>query len=418
MSIDMRKLIESIELVEKIGNLSQLNVGWMIDILKQDKYHGVTRQFTRRSYSALGNTSEVVDVGPVKNIAGIRKAMRTIEFKSHEHATAQAFALHIDNQPVLFAVVDADDLRTKRQSARFAYDLSMFKDMIQAKYDREKEDRTKWPRPTPPGPTSSQRDVERDDYDYQTREYKKITKKFAGVDDDVESLVTKVNEIFELAQEAGKTVTMKIASSDRVGVERGQQRRNAREVAFGVAETLADRLKKYKNSKRPTAQNVEEFVRMALNKEARVINFAGGTYSSDVAQGGWNSKIEVADLMRGKPFTIEFKSQNPNRKYDSFKLHMRYANGQLMPWQATYSDENRDTVTEPLDLEYWTKVNWKVNIDDKDQMMRAMLSSIKENPDARNFRKVLTTVKHMKRNGYDWPELDILAKSAQQELNK
>lgn len=414
-SSDMRKLIESLELLENLGNITQLNVGWMTDILKQDGRAGIGKNFVS-THSGLGNTSEVVDVGAVKNIASVRKAMRDVEFEQ-EYASARAFALHVDNQPVMFALIDSDALRTKRERAKFAYDLNIFKDSITARIDQENTNRPSYQRPKSIPNLSTQRDHEDDRYDYKTRKYVKTTTKLAGVESDAGDLTEKINEIFSLADESGKTVTMKIASNDRAGNLRGQERRSAREIAFGVGETLAIRLKKYKNSKRPTAQNVEEFIRMAMNKEASVINFAGGTYSSNYHK-GYGGDINVVDLMNGKPFKVQFKSQDPDRSYDTFDLHMRYVNGQLIPWQATYYDENRNTVTEPLDLEYWVRANWKADVNNKEQMMRSMLTSMKDSPGAATFKKILISIRHMRKAGIDWPELDVLARSVQRELEK
>ena len=116
---------------EDLGNLAQLGVGKMIDILKQPSHtrrgsshiSGVGTKFYN---SPISTTSEIRDVGVLKKgLSSLRKA-----FKDNDGA--EAFAVYIGNRAVMFGVSDSYNLAGSSRDSKIAYDLTPWKDAIDA----------------------------------------------------------------------------------------------------------------------------------------------------------------------------------------------------------------------------------------------------------------------------------------------
>src|SRR5271163_4733907 len=128
-------------LVEKLGNLSQLKVGSMINIVKQSGNMGsgsgrrssgphtspIANKFgAGHTRSDIGANSQIIDVGVLKDgIKSLRQA-----FKKHE--TAKAFALYVGGKAVAFGTFDAHDLGGQARGGVFAYDLTPLEGEVKA----------------------------------------------------------------------------------------------------------------------------------------------------------------------------------------------------------------------------------------------------------------------------------------------
>src|SRR5271167_1365708 len=136
-------------LYEKLGNLSQLKVGSMLNILKQSAYQkrrggyevGFTgNKFGGGGYSGsrggFGSTSDIVDVGVIKGgIGGLRKA-----YKAHEDAVG--FALYVGGKAVCFGKFTPHELAGSSRVGLFSYDLSQFKAEIDKQFQEKMDKRS------------------------------------------------------------------------------------------------------------------------------------------------------------------------------------------------------------------------------------------------------------------------------------
>jgi len=136
-------LYESI-ILEHLGNLAQLKVGAMINILKQTGHMGsgsgkrasgpstspIGRRFGNSySGSEIGASSKIVDVGVIKDgIKGLRQAFK-------KHSEAKAFALYVGGHAVAFGSFDAHDLGGQARGGLFAYDLTSLESEVNKEHE-------------------------------------------------------------------------------------------------------------------------------------------------------------------------------------------------------------------------------------------------------------------------------------------
>lgn len=396
-------------LKENLGNLTQLNAGKLINLLKQHG-GGIEKRFTRGSHVA-GYSSQIIDAGVMKKgIANLRKAYRD---NDPEGAAITGFCIYINNVAVAFGIFSAYDLAGRTREGDFAYDLTPFQDQLQAMADEVNATRTAGQRQLPPmNPTNA---WEREGYmSWSDREAGKTppVTHYIGKSTSVDNLSVLLEKFVELANRLGTTVTMKLFTNDKEGQERHNDRwRNA--SSSDKPESLMQRLAKYKNSKRPTADTIERFIEMVMNKEAAVINFEGRPYR--VTQGGYGtSTMSAVDLLAGKPFKVSYDSANPNDYSDvdvSFRFNAK--SNQIVPWLAEYKNEAGESVIRPMDLEFWMKTAWKVrDINSKEQVMRAFLSYFKDHSESQSqLKKLKIAIDAMKEAGHNWPEFQILEKN-------
>lgn len=423
----INSLLESAQLDENLGNLAKLNLGNLVNILKQN-HDGVGKKFTS-AWQGPGNTSEIVDKGVLKKgIVGLRKAYR--DYVAPENAPRGwlspypvGFAVYLNNRAVAFGLFTADALAGRTRSAQFAYDLSGFEAQIDAAHERENADRPRYNQTRKMEPNSAY-DREEKDYPNGWRNDPVIsTKKFVGSSTSTDDLSTFLTRLDQIAIEVGGTITLKLVTNDYTG---GARKRVRNEAAVGLKEIreggkdLRQRLLRYKNSKRPTAENIHRFMEMVITKSASVVNFGGRPWKTTPYKGYSESKISPIDLMSGKPFVMEYQSAEADNTYETIKISYRYdaSTNTIKPWQAQYTDDQRVSKTIPMDVEYWVKDKLKVTDLEKPSVLKAMLTRIKDAPGETTFSGMENIINAMRSEGIDWPEFAIIEKSIATERAK
>lgn len=434
-------LLESTQLDENLGNLAALNLGKLSGLLKQT-HGGVGKKFANLAnlnfandrYSGPGNTSEIVDIGVLKKgIVGLRKAYR--DYTAPEGAQRGrvsphpvGFAVYLNNRAVAFGLFTADSLAGRTRSGQFAYDLSGFEAQIDAAHERENASRPQYNKIQKMNPNSAYDKTEKEFHNGWRNDPVEVTKKFVGTSISTEDLSTFLTRLDQIANDVGGTITLKLVTNDYSGIDRRQTRTNAASGAVGMGEirdagkALRDRLLRYKNSKRPTADTIHRFLEMVMKEEASVVNFGGRPWRTAPGNGYSSDAISPIDLMKGKPFVMQYTSAEGSNKYtsDSIKISYRYdpMDNTIKPWQAQYTDEKGETKTIPMDVGYWVKDKLRIRDLEKPTVIKAMLTKIKESQYETNLAGIETVIKAMRGEGINWPEFDIIEKSIATERAK
>lgn len=413
---------ESTQLNEKLGNLAALKLGNLINLLKQDGRYGVKSTFYKNAYTGPGNTSQIVDAGVLKNgIAGLRKAYRDYGKSTADQRGApfiSAFAIYLNGDAVVFGMYTADTLAGKSRTGQFAYDLSKYEDAIDAQNEKENEGNPSYRQTRKMTPTSA---YDREDRDWNSSDRSaKIITKFIGSDTSTGELSEFLDKLGQIAELLGATITLKLVTNDRDGVNRGTARRQLQPVEVRDAgEDLKNRLVKYKNSKRPTAENIHQFLSLVMSKAASVINLDGRAWKSTPNQGGSHSQIDPAKLMSGQPFSISYRTAEP-QGYDSLEISYRYntSDNTIKPWQASWYDVNHKKVEIVMDPGYWVQSTLKVNNLEKPTVIKQMLTMIKNSPSELTYKKIAKSISALKQIGEDWSEFAIIQRSIDIERAK
>lgn len=406
-------------LLEKLGNLAQLGIGPLINILKQST--GSSRRGemwtlevgTKFSSQKIGSTSEIIDLGVVKDgLKSIRKAYKT-------HTDAEAFAMYIGGKPVLFAVYNDYDLAGASRVGILAYDLSAFQEVIDA-MDTEthaaKSDYEKKYGRVQKTQVTSYREKERSQWDIERG--KKEPERYQGSSVQTRDLAAKIDLIMNIAKRIDQPVTAKLVLRDVSAQEKRQKRYFTQQEIIHAVKDLKSRLAIYKNQKQPTANTIEDFISMSINKQAKKVQFAGSTY---VLTAEAYDKINPSDLLNGKAFQIKYRTADPG-SYDSLDITYAYdpKTNYLKPIYATWYDKresaNRYNRQEAvLDAVGYLKMKLTVSdLDNKDIVLKKILEKFKVN----QFKEVLYLVDALRKAGKDWPELAAIEKSAKIEYEK
>ena len=323
-------------LVEKLGNLAQLGLGPLINILKQRVGSGRRGEWTgevgkKFVSQKIGSTSEILDLGPIKDgIKSIRKAYKL-------HDTADAFALYIGGKPVLFAIYSDYDLAGASRTGMLAYDLTAFKDTIDAMDTEALAGKSEYERKygtTQATKVTTYREKERSPWDIERG--RKGPEKYQGDVVQTRDLAAKIDLIMNIAKRIGQPVTAKLVLRDVAAQEKRQKRYFTQQEINHAVKSLSARLAIYKNQKQPTADTIEDFIAMSVNNQAKKVQFAGSTY---VLKAEAYDKVNPTDLLSGKPFKISYRTADPG-SYDSLDLTYAYdpKTNQLKPIYANWYD--------------------------------------------------------------------------------
>jgi hypothetical protein len=352
----------------------------------------------------IGSTSEIVDVGQIKDgIKGLRKAYKT-------HPAASAFAIYIGGTAVMFGTFEAHTLAGSSRAGRLAYDLSAYKEILDrihaGKYSR------------PAISTASTKEPgywERE----QAERSGKIAKAahYAGRMVSTSELSNLFDDIMVIAKETNQPVTAKLVMSDAEAAQKRKKRYSNRDIEAGV-EDLKTRLTKFKLSKKPTAASIEQFLDMAMKSPGKIVQFAGRSYKLTATS---YDKLDPAALLSGKSFVTRYACTDPGA-YDSLDLTYAFdpATSMLKPISAVWYDRTDPTTPHNrqeavLDGAIYSKGALGVrDLDDKKAVITKLLGMAKD----AQWQKVITIVGALKKAGKDWPELDIVEKSALAEKGK
>jgi hypothetical protein len=341
-----------------------------------------------------------------KGLADIRKAFKT-------HVTAKAIALYVDNKPVGFAKFDSEDIGHASREGVLAYDISAYQDKIDAFDDAINQTKSEWEKKYSPSKTKSTTILSKESIDYSRARdaagnYKTYIHKHVGEITSTAMLSKFIDLIMNFGEVTFKLV---IAEDRKKRLDRTNNKPISREYLSLFNTDLKTRLAKYKLSKKPTASNIEDFLK-AAEKGIGVIQFAGSSYH---LQKSAYQDIEPVQLLNGKSFTIRYKTATPGHYHDvEVEYSFDKTNGMLMPLTVKWSDKNSgEDFHKVLNKPTWLR-NHKVGIDNKANTIKELLTLFK----AENFNKVKDLIGMLRDDGADWPELATIEKSIDIEKKK
>jgi hypothetical protein len=412
MKIDQ---ITTARLDEKLGNLAQLGVGNLINIVKQKSHlSGIGNKFQNSSGNwGIGNSSEIIDGGVIKSgIKDVRDAMRKFNTANQDRGKRiYAIALYIGGHPVGFGEYERDTLAGSTRTGRFAYDLSKFSDAIDQYHAEQNKSKNSWQRTSKPDATSAYTKIHHTYPNGYSKPAVEIPINNIGKTDfSTGALAASLEWFLAIANIVNQPLTFKMVTNDLAGADRRSTRHKlARSEVLQGAAALATRLANYKNSKRPTAENIQEFMTMVANKVANVVNFGGRPWKTTPKS---NDKVSPIDLLKGGGFKLDYSSAEPD-SYQSLYLYYYYdvTTATIKPWKAEWSGNDYKTQVAVLDKPYWIKSALGVKSLEKPEVIRAMLMAIKDSPGEHTYKKVNQAINILRDMGNDWPEFAIINKS-------
>lgn len=408
---------------ERLGTLAQLNLGPLAQLLKldvsisgrsrgrqrPDRITSVANKFVGDN---IGSTSEIIDIGAIKNMAAIKKAFKAHTPEQWSAASPKGFVLYLNEKAILFGIVDEDDIRKSVPEIRVAYDFrgtNIEEYLTRFEQEDKEANLGKWRYNPNITPRSSEQDIKR--IEYENNERKEILIPVVGKIMSVGELARLINLVTEILKKMGESLTAKIIMSDVTASNKRSSRQTIAYALQKTGDTLKTRLVKYKNTKKPTANSIQEFIHMAMTRQAKVINFNGRPFNTEVSN--YENKIEPQSLLKGIPFRISYKSADPN-VHGGVGIRFVYdiTSGKLVPIEAEYGDTYSERVTVVLDDPLWLKT--QVGKIEKPIIIPLLLKYVK----VESFSEAKLIIDVLKRLGVDWPELDMIQKSINIEMAK
>jgi hypothetical protein len=393
---------------EDLGNLARLNVGPLINVLKQAGSVGKRGEYIspvgkRFASYEIGSTSEIVDVGQLKD--GLKSLRRA--FKTHED-DARAFAVYIGGVPVMFGTFTAYALAGRTRSGRLAYDFSAF--------------REQWDQLQPQGqwqtkaPATTYKEKEPYWSKYSGEPEPTQPERYQGAMISTDRLAMLFDYVMAIGKTVNQPVTAKLVLNDRAAAEKRQKRFSLKDITDG-ANDLMTRLKKFKLSKKPTVETIEEFIRYAMDNPGKTVQFAGRSYKLVAAS---YDKIDPAELLRGRTFDAAYSTMDPG-SYDTLRITYKFdpRAETLKPIFANWYDKTDPTKPynrQEAVLDGPSYARWRLNTspDNKNVVLPKLLTMAK-NLQWHDLGLMLTA---LRKAGADWPELDVIEKSAATEKVK
>jgi hypothetical protein len=336
-------------LLEHLGNLSKLKAGKLLNIFKQGG-HGfnageVGNKFLR--HLQIGTGSEIIDMGPLKDIADIRKG-----FRKH---IGVGFAIYIAGKAVAVGRFNDYILAGSAREGLLAWDFSIIPSVKQSVEEKNLMDFISTFTYDPNKDLMSRRSDKETDYS-APYEYKpgvprpKKTVHYEGVAATTVKLKEFITKVKEYA--GSDPVTWKLITSDSVGNQKFRDRSEAdqknRDPFEGGIRALQERLVKYKISKKPTANSIEEFIKFVLGGKAGVVQFNGKGYA---LKKNTDMKIDGHSIIAGREFRLSYRSVTPG-DYSSVYITFKFnpAKGTLSPVKAEWpSDKHYTTVSKTFE---------------------------------------------------------------------
>jgi hypothetical protein len=410
------------DLLEDLGNLAQLDVGPLINVLKQHGWSnpkgnhigGIEKSFHRHWDMPVGSNSPVVDIGNLKDgIKTLRKAFKTYE-------AAAAFAVYIGGKAAMFGTTDSDTLAGSSRAGRLAYDFRPWEAAVKAAHEKEHADKPAYRKPSLPNLTTiHSADIRnyRDPKDtWDNPQY--VTKHYAGDMISTSSLAALFTIMQHISKEIGEPITGKLVLRDMKAREtrraRSLNKLNKKDIVDGVND-LKTRLTIYKNNKKPSVDTIEDFIARSLKKPGSIVQFAGRPYNLSAST---YDKLDPLSLLKGKSFTTSYASNEPSG-HNSVQLTYRFDadTNQLLPISATWNDNtNPDrprSQTAVLDPKGYLLNALGIKKLDKPYVIPKLLEKIKN----QRFQDALLYATALEKLGLNWPEIKLVKDSAQHEID-
>lgn len=414
---ELLKNLDSLSLLqEKLGTLAQLKLGKMIDILKQHTYSygrgakAVTKvsdqsnKFDRQS-ARIDNTSEIVDIGVIKNgLVDIRKAYK-------KYPSAQAFALYADGKAIAFVLADDYALGGSSRDCIISYDLSS----LQAEIDKQHEEKKA-------AMTQDWQKRHADENKTRTTSRKEVKKSYNNKIEKFEGELyptSQVKSFLENLQSlAGdKKITAKLVLKQTEGDKKRRERYlNPKDLIAGL-EDIQTRLKKFKNAKNPSVESIHEFLKLA-DSNIKQVKFAGQTYSTE-SKNPYSAAISPVSLLKGTAFEIKYDCIDPG-SYNNVTVSYRYDPKTMMiiPYKAAWLgvDENgkRSDQHAILHKDSYFEKEHGLKAEDKNEIIKKILTFVKDG----KYYHAEKLLDDAKKAGHDWPELKTIEKSIKAEQEK
>lgn len=363
---------EMSDLFEELGNLGKLGLGPMVNAFKQtyavyhrkngDKNTSKEGNKFSNQHRGIGKDSEAVDVGHVKNWAGLRR-----EYKKHSDDHPVAAIFKVDDKPVALLIAAEYDTTSINDKVALAWDFSKLgvdeeegKKLIAGLNTKgDSSWRTEIVGTDKKALASGRTDKEKErDYDFNVKDYveKFTTKKYAGFTQTVREIVPFVNN---LGATFGTRLTVALIMADKVRAEKNRARSANRPIDPKdlklFKDDLSTRLAKYKNTKVDTAEDAADFVKKVFGGGLKKLKFAGRTYSAVPEKEYMGSSHSgrgkheyfyngtFATLLSGKPATMKFEADRKEGDYNTLYLTVKMVNGSLVPVEVRYSEKDGDS---------------------------------------------------------------------------
>jgi hypothetical protein len=372
-------------LLENLGNLSQLNAGPLINVLRQYVVGSYRRHLSGKAgeeqkkfpNNLLGSESEIVDVGAIKDLSGLRK-----QYKQHEQRSMpQGFGLYINGKCIAIGVFDSDKLAGSSRNGLLSWDVSEFSEQFQRNNA-----------------------VSRSTKSYS---WNNTIRKYEGVLVDTGTLKTYVEDFAKLAADNNSQLTAKLIMRDINRSKKNQQRLNRRltpsEIYTGI-DALKKRLKTYKLGKNPTADTIQQFITTALAQATGKLRFGHLTYN--LASKG--SGMDPIAVIQGEPFRREYKAEEAYLTMDITYYFDAKAN-EIKPITASWPKKDQyGSQLEILDPAAFAKMKYEINdITDKQTVIPKILKSLKDG----RLSLVDELLIVAEKANPNWPELAVIKKS-------
>ena len=414
-------ITESTQIIaERLGTLSQLNAGPLINVLRQTAYSGrggkrdygpsITPMSNTFKTSSIGSTSPIIDAGKITSIADLRKAYRNASKSDDQEA--QGFALYIGNDTVALGTFDQHTLAGASRVGAIAWDFAKFQDAFDSALGQLNADKQSWNRTSLPV-TSAREKQERDystNWDY-TGDAPTKTVKYTGAAKTTAELSTVINLAIAVAQAVNQPLMAKLILID---VEARQKRNTRSQIRYELSKTgesLKARVAKYKLSKRPTAKNIKEFVDAVMERKLSQIQFAGSAYKLTP----YADAITADKLFSGVPFRVRYATVTPG-EYGSVYITYSFTNGSLTPLIASYvlrENGKQTSVDEAIDVDLYARKILKIkDPSDKSVSVKLLLTFLKD----QKFKDLKMSLNVFKQLHPEWPELAVIEKSMKAEL--
>jgi hypothetical protein len=379
---------------EHIGTLAQLNLGPMINLLRQSETR--IEPGKKFSYYNIGSESKIADGGNLKGgIKGLRSAYRALEAEGNSPI---AFAVYIGNTAVAFGIFDESNLAHVMRKGLMSWDLSSFKEPLEV------------------FPTSKSLKQAKKYWEKElTTYYGRVVK--------TEELKRFLERVDQIAKANNLPLTFKIVLADKSRQQKRIARQNNPVIPieksnfYDLQRDLKRRLQAYKLSKNPEVNTAQELIELIkkVDNATKKIRFGGFTYNLK----GHEGQIKIADLLRGDLFYSTYRPEDIDwysKKLEigwQFDLKTRTIDPVVVKYSRKGDNKFRPYVV-VLDNEKYLSSLTDWNYRNKKEVIPYLLEMLKNKY---NYFDLLELIKSLKQVNPNWTELDTIEAVVRKELS-
>jgi hypothetical protein len=379
---------------EHIGTLAQLNLGPMINLLRQSETR--IEPGKKFSYYNIGSESKIADGGNLKGgIKGLRSAYRALEAEGNSPI---AFAVYIGNTAVAFGIFDESNLAHVMRKGLMSWDLSSFKEPLEVFSTSKslKQAKKSWEKEL-------------------TTYYGRVVK--------TEELKRFLERVDQIAKANNLPLTFKIVLADKSRQQKRIARQNNPVIPieksnfYDLQRDLKRRLQAYKLSKNPEVNTAQELIELIkkVDNATKKIRFGGFTYNLK----GHEGEIKIADLLRGDLFYSTYRPEDIDwysKKLEigwQFDLKTRTIDPVVVKYSRKGDNKFRPYVV-VLDNEKYLSSLTDWNYRNKKEVIPYLLEMLKNKY---NYFDLLELIKSLKQVNPNWTELDTIEAVVRKEIS-